>query len=297
MRKYIFGFSFVRHSLKFFATAGFFIFYFSFCSAQDSIVFKSGEKDAVKILSFGKNKVKFSLDDTLYSVGQDRINIIKYQGVNYSFQQASAKFDSINKLQNAERDKHDSTDYRPININIGVGGSSIESLISANDGLLINQLGPYYVSQSPAYNFVIDYRFIRWLSVGVGAVYQSVTDNPSEEVPSNIYAVNPLETEKITRVNYTVRVLYHLLQHSTLDVYGGFRGGESMWAEQITSNTSPAGFTVYKTPVPASSIASLQFIVGGMFPVYHCLAVHAELGVGTPYVAEVGITLQIKTKR
>jgi hypothetical protein len=184
---------------------------YSFCEAQDTIVFKSGEKDAVTVVSFSKKTIHFILQDTAYSVNESRINYIKYKdGKNYSFKELSAKFDTANKAVLAEMEKEDSADFKPLHISIGVGASSIESDIVNNANIPDGELGPYFIAQSPAYNFVIDYSFVKWLSVGIGGAYQTVTDNPSEEPAS--YNVNPLETEKITRYNYSARVLYHPLK-------------------------------------------------------------------------------------
>jgi hypothetical protein len=267
-----------------------FVFSVSYCKAQDTVVFKTGEKDAVTVVSFGKRNIRFLLDDTLYSVNQSRVNYIKYRnGVTYSFKDLAAKFDSADKVSNAEIEKHDSTAYPRIHINVGVGGSSIETLILNNDNNAIG-LGPYFISQSLAYNCVIDYSINKRISVGIGGAYQWVNDNPSEE-PQNS-SVNSLETEKISRYNISGRILYHFLKHTTVDIYAGVRAGVSGWSEQIVSNSQAANAILYKTTIPTSKQGSFQVLGGFMIPVYHCIGIHAELGVGTPYIIEAGITFR-----
>jgi len=280
---------------KMFLSFSLLVFIFSLCEAQDTIFFKTGEKDAVTVVSFGKKTINFILEDTSYSVNESRISSIKYRnGVNYSYKDLEAKFDSANKITNAEMEKEDSADFRPIHISIGVGGSTIESEILGSDNIPNGELGPYFITQSPAYNGIIDYSFMRWLSFGVGIAYQSVTDNPSEELPSNFYNVNQSEVEKIVLYNYTARVLYHFLKHTGVDVYAGIRAGESTWKEQITTNSQDANAIIYKTIVPSSPTASVQVLAGFIVPVYHCIAVNAELGYGSPYVFEAGLTFLFK---
>lgn len=265
----------------------------SYSEAQDTIYFKTGEKDAVTVTSFGKKTINFILEDTSYSVNQSRVNYIKYRdGAKYSFKDLAVKYDSAGKMDNTELEKEDSANLRPLHISIGAGASSIEQDIDNNDNIPSPELGPYFVSQSPAYNFMIDYSFVRWLSFGIGGVYQSVTDNPSEELPSDIYATNPNEIEKITRYNYSARILYHPLKHSLLDVYAGVRLGESMWKEQITSNSQPDS-VLYKTIISSSQI-SYQILVGAAVPLFHCIGIHLEFGLGNPYLIEAGVTFMFK---
>jgi hypothetical protein len=264
----------------------------SFCKAQDTIVFQTGEKDAVTVTSFGKKAINFILLDTAYSVNGDRVNYIKYRdGIRYSYKELYAKYDSANKIENIELAKDDSANFQPLHINIGIGASAIESDILNNANIPSGDLGPYFTTQPPVYSATIDYSFTRRLSFGIGVAYQSASDNPSEifQIP-NDNTVNPLELEKITRYNYSARVLYHLLKHTDLDLYAGFRGGVSMWKEQIVSNSDAASSIVFKTPVPSSYQGSYQVLIGGMYPIYPCLGLHLELGFGTPYLFEGGIT-------
>lgn len=261
----------------------------SFCEAQDTIVFQTGEKDAVTITSFGKKTINFILLDTAYSVNESRVNYIKYRdGIRYSYKDLYVKYDSASKIENAEMAKEDSADFRPIRISIGIGASSIESDILTNANIPGGYYGPYFLTQSPVFSGIIDYSFMRQVSIGIGAAYQWATDNPSEQPGYN--AVDQLQVEKIFRYNYSVRALYHLLKHAGLDVYAGVRGGISIWKEQMVSNSNPPGVSPFETAVPSKSQASYQVLIGGMFPVYGCLGVHLELAFGTPYLFEGGIT-------
>jgi hypothetical protein len=263
---------------------------YSFCEAQDTIVFKTGERDAVTVTSFGKKTINFILEDTAYSVNESRIDYIKYRNsIRYSYKDLFVKYDSANKALSAEMAKDDSAEFRPLHISIGVGGSSIESDILNNANIPPPELGPFFITQYLVYNAIIDYSVTRWLSFGIGAAYQWVSDNPSEE-PINGYVVNYKETEKITRYNYSARVLYHPLKHAGLDIYAGLRGGISSWKEQITSNSDPAGDYIYKTTVPSKSQGSYQVLIGGLLPVFDCVGIHVELGIGNPYLFEGGIT-------
>lgn len=268
----------------------------SFVAAQDTIYFKTGEKDPVTVTSLGKKTIGFILEDTSYSVSESRINYIKYRdGKKYTFQELAIKYDSINRIADKELEQEDSAIYHPLHISFGLGAGSMAQDIVNNDNIPAPELGPYFVSYSPAYNFMIDYSFIKWLSFGLGAVYQYINDNPSEELPTNkIYATNPNELEKISRYNYSARLLYHPLKHSMMDVYAGIRLGASMWKEQIVTNSQPPADTVYKTIIPSSTQISFQVVAGAALPLYRFIGIHLELAYGNPYEFEGGITFMLR---
>ena len=145
---------------------------YSFCEAQDTIVFKTGERDAVTVTSFGKKTINFILEDTAYSVNESRIDYIKYRNsIRYSYKDLFVKYDSANKALSAEMAKDDSAEFRPLHISIGVGGSSIESDILNNANIPPPELGPFFITQYLVYNAIIDYSVTRWLSFGIGAAY------------------------------------------------------------------------------------------------------------------------------
>ena len=77
-----------RHSLKFAAVAGFFIFHFSSGYAQDTLVCRNGKKIVGKVISITKEKVTYILppDSTLRTISSWRVDYVSYPGgTKYNF--------------------------------------------------------------------------------------------------------------------------------------------------------------------------------------------------------------------
>ncbi len=82
MKKSLATFFSARHSLKFFAVAGFFVFHISLCQAQDTLACKNGKKIVGKVLSVGKDKVTYIVppDSTPRFIANWKMDYISYPG-------------------------------------------------------------------------------------------------------------------------------------------------------------------------------------------------------------------------
>lgn len=82
MKKFLTTIFSPRHSLKFFALAGFFVFHFSLCQAQDTLACKNGKRIVGKVLSVGKDKVTYIIppDSTHRFIASWKMDYISYPG-------------------------------------------------------------------------------------------------------------------------------------------------------------------------------------------------------------------------
>jgi hypothetical protein len=288
--------------------------------AQDTVVFKDGQKRIVKIISVDK---RINYTD---STGKDYFSLGQVEYIHYATgEKLTISIPTDNKgsihseayyghgeytdtFPKKNFDSPKKHDYRPIAISAGYGVSAIQMPINAQvQGGSFGFLGPgpNFLSISPVYSGIIDYTFFNYMSIGICGAYQWVTDNPVYITlygfPSG-YAkqtiIVPWETEKITRENIAIRFTVKLPLLNILNYYAGVRVGESVWTDKITSDSNKTGGYIYTT-MPSPIIHNLSFqILNGLelFPIYN-IGIHIELGVGTPYFLEGGITFRFKTKK
>jgi hypothetical protein len=184
-------------------------------------------------------------------------------------------------------------DYQPIIINAGIGGSLME--LAVPGGNLIGGGGPAFLYNSPAFNATLNYNFTKKFSIGIGGAYEWFTDHPGygqSETAS-------WETEKISRYNVTWIVLYHFSKLVYSDAFTGLRIGASVWNDQITSNTQNYPTSIVYQTMSTSTLqrGCFQLLFGYQyFPIYN-FGLHAEIGIGTPYFAEAGISIRFKTRK
>jgi hypothetical protein len=152
----------------------------------------------------------------------------------------------------------------------------------------------------------LDVGITEYFSMGVAGSYQSETVNWSPEYGNSGQTTWPY-SDKITRINYALRFLGHCPEDwvgKYIDVYAGIRMGESRWQDipsQSNINLPPTisyfngQTTVYFINKPNEVVPSFQALVGlRFFPIYN-LGIHIELGLGSPYLAQTGLTFRINT--
>jgi hypothetical protein len=268
------------------------IFIFSFCKAQDTLVYKGGQKVAVKVISVG-DRVIYSMppNGAPQSVSQSKLAYIKYKdGTRYTIQESVVNQEDF--------DESNPASYGPININLGIGLSTISAAIVAFfPGDFIGQGAGAIITQAPAYNFTVDYTFNQRATIGIGGAYEWVTDNPYAPPSNNISQTWAIE--KMTRYNISLRFTEQFLKTDKGDLYAGVRGGVSLWTDQMIQNNPPNPYVSVVNPTFISPFTklSIQILLGvRVFPVYN-FGFHLETGIGTPYFLEAGITFRFKTKR
>lgn len=249
------------------------ILFSSICHAQDTLVFKSGERKAVKILVMGDkitycippNTKKYSIEKT------DLANVVTSDSSTYI-------------INNKIHESLSNMNHGALIINAGVGAS----IILLTFGLFPNENSPNFLSVSPVYSSTIDYCILNKFSIGFGVAWQSILDNPNANT-SIVYNV----TERITRTNVAIRFLGHIDKDTAVDFYYGIRTGLSSWTDNIiTDPNNPPMPTQFYSKKTLSAI-SIQALFGVRFYLTDFIGLHAETGIGAPYFAEGGITIRI----
>jgi hypothetical protein len=270
------------------------LFSFALCKAQDTLVFKNGDKLGVKISVVLNDAVEYTLppDEKQFSISLAKLDYIKYKdGSKYSIQQNKAEKTGTSECGYAL------PNYHPITIDAGIGLSTMELAILV---LYSNEfVGPgagNFINQSPAFNGTVDYAVLKGFTLGIGGAYQWVTDNPYAPPINNVSET--WAVERISRCNISLRAFYQFLKSNKMDFYLGIRVGESFYTDKMLSNNPP---DPYVTPVNTTfsgdkSYGSIQGLLGvRVFPFY-TMGFHAEFGIGTPYLIEGGLSFRFKTK-
>lgn len=288
MEKHLIYFSFVRQNLKFLAIAGFLVFHFSFVKAQDTIVFKTGEKLPVKVISAGEQVVCTTTQGGMQlSIDKNKVLYIKYgDGSRYTVEQAASLIKIVPNL-NGTTHENDLTGQVIINIGAAYSPGFDGDLTIFGLFFPVGRNFGYFTCSSiiPNLNGIIDFGIDNNVSIGLAASYQSETVVPQEKIG----------TDKITRINLGFRTLHHLNKTSTkFDNYIGLRIGCSYWKDSPSYvSNNPYAPTAYFLSAPNSWVPSFQFIYGLCMYPSNYFGIHFDFGIGSPYLFEAGITFRI----
>lgn len=182
---------------------------------------------------------------------------------------------------------------------MGFGG--LDYPVKTNASGINGDTYPYPIAafSSVSYNkgATIDIGLINHFSIGFAFSYQSEevnwqfgSDDGSAPTPYQLY-------DKITRTNVALRFLRHGRMNKHFDFYYGIRFGSSMWDDtpsQVNAsynNGSPVTFL----PTRNVSTGSLQVLCGLRYFPLPFLGIQVEAGIGSPYLAEAGLTFRINT--
>jgi hypothetical protein len=145
---------------------------------------------------------------------------------------------------------------------------------------------PIPLSETPAYNFLVDYGINQKTCVGVGFTYQHATGTPQfpENSPDTITAI-----EQITRWNVGVRLVHYTGNDINYSFYYGGRIGVSYWQDVLPSYLSGDE----RLGGAQKFLPSFQFFCGYRIVIAKYLALHAEFAIGAPYLVETGISFRI----
>jgi hypothetical protein len=159
-------------------------------------------------------------------------------------------------------------------------------------------------SITPNIGGTVDVGVMEYFSIGIASSYQSevanwIIINRNFPLPPNSFP----NSDRITRINIAVRLLAHMPVDWTskyLDTYAGIRLGESRWHDIPSSDNM--NYPYYYSQTKAYFInksdrivPSFQGIIGlRFFPIYN-LGIHVEIGIGSPYLVEGGVTFRIDT--
>jgi hypothetical protein len=263
-----------------------FTFQYALGQAADTIVYKTGDKLAVKIHIVDGEHVSYYIPpgEQLFSISQAKVADIKFaDGTKYSTSQTTESKGATG-----------TSDNKPVLLNVGIGFNSltaeIPEMVTYSDGG-----GPVFLTETPAINLMVEYLFLKGLSLGIAGTYQSETDHPySPQMSETETWVN----EQISRYNISGLCLFHFLNSPVNDMYLGFRGGVSSWTDVITSNNASVAGNTLNTTMPFSRYmaGSFQIVSGYRIFLLSNFGIHFEAAIGSPYFFETGITFQLKTR-
>jgi hypothetical protein len=166
----------------------------------------------------------------------------------------------------------------------GIGGSTI--LINIYGfGAGGSQADAVGISQSAVFDGIVDYGMLKWLTVGLGAAYQTATGAPQD-------AYNTPYTENLSRLNVATRLLLDLPLGRHVDIYTGFRFGVSFWTDVVTPTPPLNSFRPTLGANHVMRYPSVQYLDGVRFYIGP-IGLHIEIGLGTPYLVETGLTFRI----
>jgi len=184
-------------------------------------------------------------------------------------------------------------------INGGVGYSPVFQSADDVTSVLINSPQINYLnidatlhsfSTVPYLGIAVDYGLFYRLGIGIAGGSQNYAINYSLSGGSAIFS------DKITRNNLAGRLLYHLGKTNTvIDEYLGFRLGCSYWNDTPSpTNLCAIGIDSYLSTTNYRCY-SFQILYGIRFYLENSFGIHAEIGIGSPYFMEGGITFRINT--
>jgi len=202
-------------------------------------------------------------------------------------------------------------------INAGVGyspefdgdisfGTSIWFPVRAFDNST-NYYPPWYSPSNvtPNIGATADFGMLNWFSIGLAGSYQSESINWTPTT-INSYAQPPYPyNDKVTRINVASRLLFHLNKNRTyFEHYLGFRIGGSFWHDVVYPGSYINPMNIGYLPPPAYFISkanlvvpSFQLLYGMRFYITNNFGINFEFGIGSPYLAEAGLTFRINTKK
>ncbi|HWY97533.1 MAG TPA: hypothetical protein VNY36_00490, partial [Bacteroidia bacterium] len=114
---------------------------------------------------------------------------------------------------------------------------------------------------------------------------------------------DPPCSDKLSRTNAALRILAHLpLNTKFVEFYGGIRPGICYWQDNPSANNNPYHNTTQTTPFTFlgstnETAFSLQFLFGMHVYVNKFIGLHFEAGIGSPYLAECGLSIRINTHK
>jgi len=172
--------------------------------------------------------------------------------------------------------------------------------IGINTG--IQDAGNGFICSSilPNIGGTIDFGISKGFSIGITGSYQNETVD---------YALPQNFTDKVSRTNVAFRFLLHLCKtNNKLDDYLGFRFGASYWHDTPSPDNVVGAYNyngnpqyIYNTITflqnTSSLVGSFQILYGLRLYTSDNIGLHFEIGIGSPYLAEGGITFRINTRK
>jgi len=177
-------------------------------------------------------------------------------------------------------------------VTLGVGESLVGSIFSVASSSTSG--GSYSISHSPAILGMYDYGLSDRFSIGAAFSYQSFSTaytNYSYYNSTTGGAYYGSWTDKITRINYAVRALFHFGDNENFDPYFGLRLGFTNWSAS-TTNPDPNYATDNGFGVTIKGAIAPQVVFGVRYFFTPLIGVNLEAAIGSPYYASAGVNFK-----
>ena len=179
--------------------------------------------------------------------------------------------------------------YKPI-VNGQAPFNSVNPPISESFFTTPSYGGGMVVSTSPAYHIGVEYFLTSNNLIGIEICFQSW----GTEYPFSGSLFGYTTSGNASRLNTAVSYIRNIYLDESTDCYYSVKGGISYWTGTkdipASANNGPQ-IEHFNAIYPA-----FQFIVGLRKRVLPVLFIHLELGIGSPYALEGGLTLALGKK-
>ncbi|MEO6883355.1 MAG: outer membrane beta-barrel protein [Bacteroidia bacterium] len=177
-------------------------------------------------------------------------------------------------------------------VTVGAGQSLVGSLFT-----IASSNGNSNLSSTPAILAMYDYGISDKFSLGGAFSYQSFsssyTNSSYTYTNSNGQTVYESSwSDKITRMNYAVRALFHFGENKDFDPYFGVRLGFTNWSAS-TTNTDP-NYNNYGVGI--KTLFAPQVLFGVRYFFTPLIGVNAEAAIGSPYFIAGGVNFRFGGK-
>lgn len=179
----------------------------------------------------------------------------------------------------------------------GYGSYPIETTIEESQNFHEGLTSFTCSSVTPNYGGTIDVGITKWMSIGFAASTQNEVVNWTiyNQPPGVIY-----NSDQLTRTNLAARLSFHFSSNSTnknFEPYCGLRIGKSFWTD-IPFNTNKNQYSgTYFITTSSTVVNSCQIFGGIRRYLNDYIGLHIEIGIGSPYLLEAGLTIRIFEKK
>lgn len=177
-------------------------------------------------------------------------------------------------------------------VTAGAGYSLVGALFKSVDNA-IGSNGTVDLKSTPVICGMYDYALADHFSIGAAFSYQSFTAvyTNAEYTNSQGFTVTGSWKDRVTRMNYAIRPLFHFGDNESFDHYAGVRLGFTNWGF-TSDNPDPYYNTTDFYPSGFKNRLRVQTLYGMRYFFTDNIGVNLELAIGSPYYMMGGVNFK-----
>ncbi len=177
-------------------------------------------------------------------------------------------------------------------VTVGAGASLVGILFKAITTPVNSSGGSAKFSSTPAILAMYDFGVTDRFSIGAAFSYQSFTGTFTDWAYDNSLGGVSVATfkDRVTRLNYAVRPLFHLGNNDDMDMYIGPRIGMTQWT--FSSNNPDPYYDSGDFYDGFTSRIRVQVLYGIRYFFNEHIGLNGEIAIGTPYYMMGGINFK-----